>query len=453
MPTISQLPPATPVQAADLVPISQSGTTAATTVGSLLANVQPAILAPTGSLLGRVSLGAGGPEAISVGSGLGLNAGTLSATGITGLTATGTISASDLVGISQGGADRNIPYAAFLDGLTIDLAQPATSAMDSDTFWVAQGTSTMLRQTFAAIWSWVATKLPSYKRPVVEITTDTTLDGIVHNGAVLVCSQAVTLSPAFINMGSGFSCDIINLSGGCVTLASGITTSTGSAILPPGQYAMIRGASYTGGSVVYAGISSSTLAVPGQVTGLAASGATSSAITLSWSASTSGGGPASYTVQLRSTGTTSWTTANGAVTGTTFTVTGLAAGSSYDYQVYGVNAGGSGPVSTVVTASTLAAVGAVGAITWNVAPTGSYAHASGTIGVNAHVTPASAAVQFGFSTSATMAPSGWTAGSFVNTDLWGAFVPIPAIAGSWYAWCEGSDGSSPTVYATPFVVT
>jgi hypothetical protein len=311
----------------------------------------------------------------------------------------------------------------------------------------------MLRQTFAAIWSWVATKLPSYKRPVVEITTDTTLDGTVHNGAVLVCSQAVTVSPAFINMGSGFSCDIINLSDGGVTLASGITTSTGSGILLPGQYAVIRGASYTSGSVVYAGISSSTAAVPGQVTGLAASGATSSAITLFWSASTGGGVPASYTVQLRSTGTTSWTTANGAVTGTTFTVTGLAADSSYDYQVYGVNAGGSGPASTIVTVSTLAAAGAVSAVTWNVAPTGSYVHASGTIGVNAHVTPASASVQFGLSTSATVAPSGWTAASLVNTDLWGAFVPIPTVAGSWYAWCEGSDGSSPTVYPTPFVVT
>jgi len=158
-------------------------------------------------------------------------------------------------------------------------------------------------------------------------------------------------------------------------------------------------------------------------------------------------------VQFRVTGITSWTTASGAISGTTFTLTGLAAGTSYDYQAFGVNAAGAGPASSVVTASTLAATGAVSAITWNVAPSGSYAHGSGTIGVNAHVTPSTAAVQFGFSTSATIAPSGWTAGSLVNTDLWGAFVPIPATAGTWYAWCEGSDGSTPTVYATPFTVT
>lgn len=453
MPTISQLPQAAPIGAADLVPVSQSGTTAATTVGNLLAGVQPAILAPTGSLLGRNSLGAGGPEAVSVGSGLGLNAGTLSAIGITGLTETGTIAATDLVGISQGGADRNIPYAAFLDGMTIDLAQPAAPATDSDTFWVAQGTSTMLRQTFAAIWSWVATKLPSYKRPVAEITINTTLDGTVHNGAVLICSQAVTLSPAFINMGSGFSCDVINLSSGGVTFAPGITTSTGSTTLPPGQWAMLRCASYSGGSVVYAGILGGTLAAPGQVTGLAASGATSSTMTLAWSAPTTGGAPTSYTVQFRVTGSTSWATANGAVAGNTFTLTGLAGGTTYDYQVFGVNAGGAGPASSVVTASTLAAAGAVSAITWNVAPSGSYVHGSGTIGVNAHITPSTAAVQFGFSNSATVAPFSWTAGSLVNTDLWGAFVPIPAAAGTWYAWCEGSDSSSPTVYATPFTVT
>lgn len=453
MPTISQLPQAGPTGAADLIPISQSGTTAATTVGNLLATVQPAILAPTGSLLGRNSLGAGGPEAVGVGSGLSLNTGTLSALGITGLTATSTIAATDLVGISQGGADRSIAYAAFLDGMTIDLAQPAAPAADSDTLWVAQGSSTMLRQTLAAVWSWVATKLPSYKRPVVEITINTTLDGTVHNGSVLICSQAVTLSPAFINMGSGFSCDIVNLSGGLVTLGTGITTSTGNTTLEPGQWAMLRCASYSGGNVVYAGISGGTVSAPGQVTGLAASGATTSAVMLTWSAPTTGGTPSSYTVQFRVSGTTSWSTASSAVSGLSFTLTGLAAATSYDFHAFGVNSGGAGTASAAVTATTLAAAGAVSAISWNVAPSGSYVHGSGTIGVNAHVTPSTAAVQFGCSTSATVPPVSWTAASFVNTDLWGAFVPIPATAGTWYAWCEGTDGSSPTVYATPFTVT
>ena len=54
----------------------------------------------------------------------------------------------------------------------------------------------MLRQTFAAIWSWLMAKQPSYKLPIVEITSNTTLDGTVHNGRILICSQPVTLTPA-----------------------------------------------------------------------------------------------------------------------------------------------------------------------------------------------------------------------------------------------------------------
>ena len=77
---------------------------------------------------------------------------------------------------------------------------------------------------------------------------------------------------------------------------------------------------------------------------------------------------------------------------------------------------------------------------------------SGAIGVNVHVAPAAGAVEFGFSNSATALPTIWTAGLHVNSDLWGAYVPTPASAGTWYAWAEGTDGSSPTVYPTPFTV-
>ena len=441
---------------ADLVPLSQAGITCATSVGDLLANAQPAIVAPTGSLLGRNSISAGGPEPVAVGSGLALNGGTLAALGITGLTATSTIAATDLVGISQGGADRTISYAAFLDGITIDVAQPAAPASDTDTLWVAQGTSTMLRQTFAAVWGWVAGKLPSYKRPVVELSASTTLDGTVHNARILVCSAPLTLLPAFINMGSGFACDVLNLSGGVVTFATGIITSTGAAQLAAGQSAQLRAVTYSGGNAVFAAISGAggaLPALPGQVTGLAASGATTSSVPLSWSAPATGGAPSSYTMQYRVSGATAWTTSSSSISGTSGAVSGLTAGTSYDFQVYAANAAGAGTPSPVLTASTAAPAGAVSSITWNVAPSGSYVHASGTIAVNAHVSPSTAAVQFGFATSGTVPPSVWTAGAFVNADLWGAYVAIPAAAGTWYAWCEGTDGSAPTIYPTPFTVT
>jgi hypothetical protein len=148
-----------------------------------------------------------------------------------------------------------------------------------------------------------------------------------------------------------------------------------------------------------------------------------------------------------------WSTAAINVTSTTLVVSNLTANTTYDFNVLGVNAGGLGPISAIVTTITSAPVGAVTSIVWNVPPSGSYVHGAGVIGVNGHVTPASAAIQFGFSTSASTAPTSWTAGSLVNTNLWGAYVPIPASTGTWYAWASGMDGSAPTVYSTPFTVT
>ncbi len=81
MPTITQLPIASGVSAADELPLSQSGITRSVQVGALLAGTQPLIAAPTGSLLGRVSLGAGQPEPIAPGAGLALQGPVLNATG------------------------------------------------------------------------------------------------------------------------------------------------------------------------------------------------------------------------------------------------------------------------------------------------------------------------------------------------------------------------------------
>ena len=529
MPTISQLPVASQVTAADSLPISQAGVTHSIRVGTLLASMQPAIMAETGTLLGRISLGAGGPEAVEVGLGLVLNGTTLVASGAdhasfpqeTTLTptdqvviesngnprllplsllrglfsagnnisidATGTISASasgggggnddqsascsitdlptvatvaatDLLAISQGGSDHAITYQDLLDGLTIDLAQPAVPAADSDTFWVAQGSSTMLRQTFAALWSWLTPKLPGYKMPVVELTTNTTLDGTIHNGRILICSQPITLNPASLNMGSGFYCDVINLSSGIVAFAPGITTSSGISSLPSGQSASLRVVTYSGGTIVFAAMAGGTSggsapAVPGQVTNLATSNPTQNSVVLTWAAPASGGPVSSYTIQYRITGAATWSTFEVGITVTSGTVSGLSASTAYDFQVFAVNGGGAGQPSAVANATTAAIVGAVTAATWNMWPSGSYTHGAGSIGVNAHITPSTAAVQFGFSTSATTPPTSWTVATYINSDLWGAYVSTPATTGTWYAWVEGADGSRPTVYPTPFTVT
>ena len=514
MPTIQQLPAASRVNPADKIPLSQDGVTRSATVGTLLATTQPAIQTATGTLLGRTSLGTGGPEPVTVGAGLSITNANLTANGadhagftpqttlqptdevvlnsrgtparmmlsllrglfsagtniaidptgvisssagstnITGLSPVTSIAANDLIGVSQGGADHSITYTNFLNGQTIDLAQPAISASDSDSFWVSQGSTTMLRQNFATIWNWVTTKLPGYKWPVVELTTNTTLDGTVHNGRLLVCSSPLTLTPTFINMGSGFHCEVVNLSSGTVTLGAGIVTSTGGTTLPSGQSTNLRAFTYSAGNTIFATMpgSSSTLTVPGQVTGLVANATTSSSITISWAAPTSGGSPTAYTVQYKAGTATAWTTASNTITGTSLVLTGLAASTAYNIQILATNSAGTGANSLVLTANTAAAA-LVTSITWNLAPSGPYVHGSGSIGINAHVTPSSAAVQFGFSTSATVPPVSWVAGSFVTSDIWAAYVNTPATAGTWYAWAQGTDGSASTVYPTGFTVT
>ena len=153
-------------------------------------------------------------------------------------------------------------------------------------------------------------------------------------------------------------------------------------------------------------------------------------------------------------GTTNWSTFVAGLVTTSTSVTGLAAATSYDFQVFGTNATGAGPASIVVTRATAAAgAGSVTGVTWNMVPSGNYVHGAGSIGVNAHITPGTAAVQFGFSTSATVPPSNWVVANYVNTDLWGSYVSTPSSPGIWFAWVEGVDGSYPTVYSTPFTVT
>jgi hypothetical protein len=622
MPTISQLPVGNTISASDLVPISQGGSAHAVSVGALLAQTQPAIIVEPPSLLGRISIGPGGPDTIMVGDGLILNNGTLSLNGtlgagnfnpaslpiqtsisptdqmivtssgveqlaelgqirelftagsnitidengvisgsglgggasysITTLSPVSALSSGDLVGVSQGGEDHTVTYSNFIDGVTIDQVQSATSASDTDTFWVGQISNVMVRQTLGTLWPWVSAKLPLWRRPVIELAVNTTLNGTTHNTAVLVCSSPVSISALTSNIGSGFLCEVINASSGSVVLSGNIVTSNGTTNLSPFQCATIYCVSYSSGMMIFASISGGAepTVAPGQVYNLAASSINSTSISLSWATPISGGAVATYTVQYRTTGTTLWivagqntasttftivglqlatsydftvvaannvgtgatssiltvvtlatgilpgaptsvaitnTTANGMtcswvapalggtgitynvqyrVTGqsawnsatnnlsaTMFSLTGLSPATSYDIQITASNNVGSGPSSALTTAQTSSLTGLVTSITWNLAPTGSVTHGVGSIGVNAHVNPATASIQFGFSTSPTNPPTTWTAALNVNSDLWGQYVPTPASAGTWYAWAEGTDGSAPTVYATPFTVT
>jgi hypothetical protein len=372
MPTIANLPAAVALSATDTLPIDQGNGTNAVTFATLLAGQQPAIVTPTGSLLGRVSTGAGGPETISLGSGLVLSSGTISVGAI----------------------------GSLLGGETVDELQPAGIAADTDLIAVDQGGSSLVRQTMAAIWSYIEGKLPIATARVVELTTNTVLDATAHNGAILVCSQPLTLSANFENMGSGFVCDVLKLSSGTVTMGTGITAGSGVTTLPARMAARLMAVSYSGGNLVF---------WPGWVAAdVTSSGATSSGTT------------------------SSGTTTSGGSTVTSGGSTVTSGGSA-------VSSGGSSTAET---------------LTFGTVPSGSYAVNQANVGVNATLAPGTAAtgVNFGFSTSATVAPTSWTAGILVNTEstgdtFWGAYVTMPATAGTYYCWAQTADGLASAVSA------
>ncbi|MBS0638940.1 MAG: fibronectin type III domain-containing protein [Proteobacteria bacterium] len=115
MPTISQLPPARPLLSTDEVPISQGGSACSVSIGDLLASVQPTIIVPTGSLLGRTSAGAGTPEGVLIGPGISLSGGTIIATGSDHSRFPKTpdlIVGSDLV-VSDQGSQKLMPTASL----------------------------------------------------------------------------------------------------------------------------------------------------------------------------------------------------------------------------------------------------------------------------------------------------------------------------------------------------
>jgi hypothetical protein len=386
MPTIANLPMAGPLSATDTLPIDQGNGTNAVTLGTLLAGQQPAIVTPTGSLLGRVSLGPGGPETVSLGSGLVLTSGTISV---------GSIS-------------------TLLEGETVDQLQPAAVAGDTDSLAVDQGGVSLVRQTMAAVWSYVENKLPIATKRVVELTTNTVLDATAHNDSILICSQPLTLSANFANMGSGFACDILNLSSGVVTMGTGITVGSGVTGLQAQTAARLVAVTYSGGNLVFwAGTQAGT--------------STTSGTTTSGGSTVSSGGS---------------TVSSGGSTVSSGGSTVSSGGSTVSSGGSTVSSGGSSTTSGSVT------------VTFVTAPSGTYTVGQANVGVNATLDPGTAAtgLQFGFSTSAITAPTTWTAAVLVNTEssgdtFWGAYVTMPATAGTYYCWAQAIGGAASAVSA------
>jgi uncharacterized protein len=232
---------------------------------------------------------------------------------------------------------------------------------------------------------------------------------------------------------------LVNLDGGVGVLV----TSAGAA--SSGGSGGGTGSGGGGGSGGSGGTASVTVTAPG-------SGTAGTALALSGTVSPSG---ASVSVALSSSGTVLPTSGFVAATVSagswSASVTPAAAGTAFAWAKT-ATAGITG-VSAAITVAA-AAGGSSATITWNLGPAGPYTAGQGGIGVNALLHPGTAAtgVQFGWSTSATVAPTLWVAGSLVSTQgngdtLWAAFVNAPATAGTYFAWVETVDGAAKTVTA------
>jgi len=162
---------------------------------------------------------------------------------------------------------------------------------------------------------------------------------------------------------------------------------------------------------------------------------TTSSVAISWSAAAIDGShdaASSYTAQYRvaSVGG-AWTQVTG-ISGTATTISGLSAGTEYDFQVAAVNAAGASSFSATANGTTYATT-----LTLNyISPGGPYAPGYGP-GVNVTATPTPASLREAFGSSATVPPaSGWINASNYSGNLWGGYPDEIATAGSSYLWIE-----------------
>jgi hypothetical protein len=338
-----------------------------------------------------------------------------------------TIGGADYVAIWQNGANAWIPYGQLIGGQTINQLPAAAPAADSDTLLVAQGGSDLHVQSLGALWTYVQAKLPSLKTNVVELTANTVLDGTSHNDRLLIASQPLTLTANFTNMGSGFSCTLINLSAGAVTMGTGITSGSGGASLPPGGSTTLVGITYSGGSLVWwSGIVPNA---PTLTIGSISAPAPDTAFTISGGIFNDAPTALDYSID----GGVTWAAAPSPVISAnafSFVVPGLSAG-TYTIRVrdHADPAVLASSNSFTVIAPSIAFAGLPASVTLG-AP----------LSVAGTVSPASAAVSLGVSASATVAPSSWV-NATVSAGSWTATV-TPGTSGTIFLWARQTSATT-----------
>jgi len=168
MPTIPELPNATAASAQDEIPLSQGGITRAVSVAELLSGTQPAIQVPSQTVLGRASLGPGGPEALTLGLGVGIQNASLVANGgdHAAFTPVSSFAAGDEVVLNSGGVPARLPVTAlrslFSGGSNVAISTAGVVSASTDSS--VSGSLTSLAQSLSAAQSSIAilgSKIPA----------------------------------------------------------------------------------------------------------------------------------------------------------------------------------------------------------------------------------------------------------------------------------------------------
>ncbi len=386
----------------------------------VIAVTASAIAGPAGPTGATGPAGPTGPQGIAGPAGSGLAAPSAS-------NSVSSISAGDYVAIWQNGATAWMPYSQFIGGQTINQLPAAAPASDSDILLVAQGSTSLNVQSFGALWTYMQSKLPSLKAGIVELTANTVLDGTAHNERILIASQPITLTANYSNMGAGFSCTLINLSSGILTLGTGISSGSGAASLPPGASASLLGLSYSGGSMVWWNglvsnaptITVASIAAPAPETSFTVTGGIFSDAPTALDYSVDGG--------------VTWAAALSPVITQnvySFMMPGLAAGT------YAVRVRDHANIAVMGVSNNFTITAP--SVLINALPAAAIVNAP--LAVSGIVMPGNAAVEIGLSGSATTAPANWTSVP-VNNGTWSGNV-TPPTTGTVYVWAQQTAATS-----------
>ena len=248
MPTIQQLPSASSTSTTDEIPVSQSGTTRSVTVGALLATAQPVITLPSTTLLGRNSLGPGGPEIVAPGLGLQLGNGSLSADGAdhADFPLEAQLNVTDNVILDSDGTPSRLPLTALRDLFTAG----SNVTIEGGTISAAAGSELTLPAA-APLLSSNGTALTAVALGSNLSLTGGTLSAAASSGvaapaaAALVSSTGTSLTGIALGANLSLAAGTLSAASLAAPSASGLVSSTGSSLAT----VALAGASYSNGTL------------------------------------------------------------------------------------------------------------------------------------------------------------------------------------------------------------